>query len=228
MTHAIIHDLRSPFVSLEYLLRYMKGTHTSDEDQMLLDNGLKEARKGQAFVSQLLEDQSARLSKQHQPDAFAIRDLIEELETHFTHQLKSKQIMLHTSFGSAEVRINRETVYRIFDNLISNAIKFSPEHKRVWLSGDVVDSKLKLTVKDEGPGFSDADRQKLFVPFEKLSAQTTAGESSHGVGLSTVHMLVKQLGGTIELNSAAGEGATFTVTIPVASVKSELSSALVG
>jgi signal transduction histidine kinase len=78
-----------------------------------------------------------------------------------------------------------------------------------------VGDAIKIIIKDEGPGFSDADKQLMFQKFKKLSARPTGGESSNGLGLAIVKTLVDRLNGTISLESRAkGAGAEFTVTLP--------------
>jgi signal transduction histidine kinase len=74
---------------------------------------------------------------------------------------------------------------------------------------------LKLTIKDEGQGFSEKDKQQLFQKFRKLSARPTAGETSNGLGLAIVKTLVDRLNGTIELISERNKGSQFIVTLPL-------------
>ena len=77
------------------------------------------------------------------------------------------------------------------------------------------DRILKIEIKDEGPGFTEEDRKKLFKQFSKLSARPTAGEHSSGLGLSIVKKLVDSLHGTIECESEINNGASMIVKIPV-------------
>jgi signal transduction histidine kinase len=106
---------------------------------------------------------------------------------------------------------------RILDNLVTNAIKFSPAGSQVRLGSEHVDQHLVVTVEDQGPGFSDEDRRFLFQKFRKLSARPTAGESSNGLGLAIIKILVDRLQGSIELKSQPGKGSTFIVTLPAKS-----------
>jgi len=215
MTNSIIHDLRSPFVSLEYLLKYFREhASLSSNDRMLLNIGLNETKKGQAFVSQLLNN---KLSQGNLKEAspYDLNDLARELELHFRQQAKAKHISLDIQASNAQVQISRQRLFRVLDNLISNALKFSEERSTIWVSLSIEQSSLVMMVRDQGPGFTEEDKQKVFKTFERLSATATGGEASHGVGLLSVKLLVDQLGGSINLKSAPGEGAEFTVTIPL-------------
>jgi len=100
-------------------------------------------------------------------------------------------------------------------NLISNAIKFSPENKNIEVILDRTKDVARLSIKDQGPGFSDKDKQNLYKRFSRLSAQPTAGESSSGLGLYIVKKIISQLGGAITCDSELGHGASFVVTIPL-------------
>ena len=103
---------------------------------------------------------------------------------------------------------------QVADNLISNAIKFSPSGSSVQVSLIDNEQQLGFSVKDEGPGLSESDKSKMFGHFQKLSAQPTGGESSTGLGLSIVKKIVQAHAGTIIVESSLGEGAKFIVQLP--------------
>lgn len=103
-------------------------------------------------------------------------------------------------------------VIRIFENLVSNAIKFSREGATVFITVSEKDSKPYFSVQDEGPGFTDDDQKKLYQPFVKLSAQPTAGESTTGLGLFIVKKMASRIGATVRCETEAGKGSVFTVT----------------
>src|ERR1700691_5356040 len=76
---------------------------------------------------------------------------------------------------------------------------------------------ILVSVRDEGPGISEADQKKLFQKFTRLSARPTGGESSTGLGLAIVKRLAEAMSGTIRCHSASGAGSTFTLRLPVCS-----------
>jgi signal transduction histidine kinase len=101
------------------------------------------------------------------------------------------------------------------DNLVSNAIKYTPLGGRMELSMSVDDRGIAIRVKDEGPGLSQEDLSRLFGRFQRLSARPTGGESSTGLGLSIVKRIVELHGGTVGAESAGpGQGATFIIRLP--------------
>jgi signal transduction histidine kinase/DNA-binding response OmpR family regulator len=102
------------------------------------------------------------------------------------------------------------------DNLVSNAIKYSPAGGNIELCMTADKESAVIRVRDEGAGLSQEDMSRLFGRFQRLSAKPTGGESSTGLGLSIVKRIVELHGGTIEAESpGAGRGATFIIRLPV-------------
>src|ERR1700688_528333 len=105
------------------------------------------------------------------------------------------------------------------DNLISNAIKYSPIGGKITVVVTHEGNKTIIRVADEGAGLSPEDLGRLFGRFQRLSAKPTAGESSTGLGLSIVKRIVDMHGGEVTANSAGpGHGSTFTVILPATEI----------
>lgn len=109
---------------------------------------------------------------------------------------------------------DRDLVLQIFDNILSNAIKFSPIDKSIEIRIGNEGDFTSIVVKDNGPGISDEDQLKLFKKFAKLSARPTGGENSTGLGLSIAKKITEILGGDILVSSKLGEGAEFKIILP--------------
>jgi ligand-binding sensor domain-containing protein/signal transduction histidine kinase len=135
------------------------------------------------------------------------------------------------------VHADKRALRQILDNLISNAIKYSPTDKNIWVlitreesatmsiyaarQGALIQDaesnrRVQIIVKDEGPGLSAEDQQKLFGRFAKLTPRPTAGEHSTGLGLSIVKQLVEAMNGRVWCESVLGQGAAFIVELPEA------------
>jgi signal transduction histidine kinase len=106
-------------------------------------------------------------------------------------------------------------LYQVIANLVTNAIKFSPPGGRVTLTVQRQPSLVTLAVRDDGPGIAVEEMPRLFQPFGRLSPKPTGRETSHGLGLSIAHEIVRLHGGTIKVESQPGEGATFTIELPL-------------
>jgi signal transduction histidine kinase len=100
------------------------------------------------------------------------------------------------------------------DNLVDNAVKYTPVGGAVRVAVARRDPHLCISVSDAGPGLGAADVARMFQPFQRLSAEPTAGESSTGLGLHITREFVAQHGGTVEVDTAPGCGTTFTVLLP--------------
>lgn len=105
-------------------------------------------------------------------------------------------------------------VAQVLDNLISNAIKFSPHGTEVSVTLEEVGDLVMISIKDQGPGVPDKDKLKIFNRFQKLQNKPTAGESSTGLGLAIVKKIVDVHHGTLMLESEPGKGATFSFALP--------------
>lgn len=139
----------------------------------------------------------------------------------------AKSITLHSNLPSeaqtemAEIRVteirvlaDRAYTEQVLDNLVSNAIKYSPHGKSVLVRVKAGNGTVRIEVEDEGPGLNESDKSRLFGTFARLSALPTGGEQSTGLGLSIVKKLVEAMQGSVWCESEAGKGAMFVVELP--------------
>lgn len=133
---------------------------------------------------------------------------------------KKEQALILSANSACEANIDPKRMYEILDNLINNAIKFSPTGESIYVrikaskNGHDNSRKVLMEIEDNGQGFTAEDLSKMFGKFMRLSAQPTAGETSTGLGLSVVKQLVELHGGKVRANSKGqGKGATFVVEI---------------
>jgi signal transduction histidine kinase len=130
---------------------------------------------------------------------------------------KGQSIDIIKSSGPFSFTSDKQYLNRIFDNLMSNAVKFSPLNSTLTIHIDRSEDFFIVEVLDEGPGISIEDQSRLFKKYEVLSAVPTGGESSTGLGLSITKTLVEFLNGKIYYKNMEGNktGATFVVELPV-------------
>ena len=95
---------------------------------------------------------------------------------------------------------------QVLDNLVSNALKFSPPGKHIFVSVRSADHCAECAVRDEGPGFTAEDKARMFRRYGRLSARPTGGEPSTGLGLSIVRKLVQAMNGELACESVPGKG----------------------
>jgi signal transduction histidine kinase len=132
------------------------------------------------------------------------------------HNATQKQIVIEVEPSEeVAVRTDRIAARQILDNLISNAVKYSPLKSSVHVEISREKDCGLVRVRDAGPGISEDDQKKLFLKFSRLSARPTGGESSTGLGLAIAKRLAEALSGGIECQSTPGAGATFILRLPL-------------
>jgi len=135
---------------------------------------------------------------------------------HYRPAAERKSLRLVSeSLSPVVVMADPMALNQVLENLISNAVKFSPHGRSITVSSaQGEDGTAECRIADEGPGFSAADREKMFRRYVRLSARPTGGEPSTGLGLSIVKKLVDAMHGRLTLESNPGEGAVFTISFP--------------
>jgi len=128
---------------------------------------------------------------------------------------KEQSIDIIEPSGPYKITSDKQYLNRIFDNLISNAVKFSPVNSTITIQIKLTDDAFIFEIHDEGPGISLEDQSRLFKKYEVLHAMPTGGESSTGLGLSITKTLVEFLNGKIYYKNKEGIGATFVVELPL-------------
>lgn len=127
---------------------------------------------------------------------------------------KQIQCFLAARADVPSVWTDRVATAAALDNLFSNAVKYSPSGKRVWVEVEPEQDWVVCRVRDEGPGLSPVDQAKLFQPGALLTPRPTAGEPSSGYGLAVAKELIEKVGGEIWCESVVGQGACFSFRLP--------------
>ncbi|MBW3659057.1 MAG: PAS domain S-box protein [Actinobacteria bacterium] len=179
-------------------MRSMIATHAQDLRQMV--DRLLDFTRLQAGRAQLVRERF---------------DLAEELER--VVNVLERQLADHAldvDVPSRELELDREGLRHVVTNLLSNAAKFSPPGSTITLAAAVDDEHLVVRVSDQGRGIPAADHETVFELFRQSTAPYSSARGT-GVGLAIVKRYVELAGGDVTLESAEGEGATFTVTLPL-------------
>jgi signal transduction histidine kinase len=222
MLSIVSHDLKNPISAITGLASVLLDNQGFDErtKEMLYyiaDSG----ERMSALVRDLLD--TAARSSTHIALVLApteLKDITAGVLAHHIHASERKrQRLIFTSHEEVWVNGDVKRLFQVFDNLVSNAVKYSPEGGTIWVSVSKIltqtEKKALWSVRDEGAGFTEEDKTKAFGFFQKLSAEPTGGESSSGVGLAIARQIVDLHGGTIRIESKAGQGATMIVELPL-------------
>jgi signal transduction histidine kinase len=131
-----------------------------------------------------------------------------------TAEHKRIQLICEVEDPVGPARADRIAAATVLDNLLSNALKYSPRDRRVWVRVRAEPGSVVCAVQDEGPGLSVEDQGRLFREGQRLAPVPTGGEPSTGYGLAISRDLVTRMGGTIWCESQPGQGATFSFSLP--------------
>jgi signal transduction histidine kinase len=217
------HDLKNPLNEIMGFAKLIVTKKNASMEQVQEDAReiLKASTHMHQLVSDLLDMQAIEEGSFVLKKAFF--DLAEptaEVVSDHLPVAARKQIALELESAqeAAVVQADHSAVLQVLNNLISNAIKYSPPGRAIFVRVRVEGADAVAEVQDQGPGISPEDRAHLFKKFARLSARPTAGESSTGLGLSIVKRLMDLMGGTVVCHSAPGQGATFVVRFPSVSL----------
>jgi two-component system sensor histidine kinase/response regulator len=153
-----------------------------------------------------------------QPVPLNLSDAAAAIVRQYQEAARRKQLDIQTEFPEhgAAVFADPSALDQVLDNLLSNALKFSPPRRHIRVSVRAGLACAECRIQDEGPGFTEEDTTRMFRRYGRLSARPTGGEPSTGLGLSIVRKLVRAMRGDLICESVAGQGAAFIVRLPVA------------
>ena len=214
---AVSHELRTPLTSiLGYLELLEENPDRSADDAEYLAIVQRNAERLMRLVGDLLlvaevEDRVLALEL----DDVDLRDLARECVLAAMPAADKKQIDLELHVASPE-RLHADPVRlaQIMDNLVSNAIKFTPEGGRVTITTGSRDRQVVFEVADSGIGISSADQAQLYDRFFRTRDAAVRATPGTGLGLTITKAIVDAHGGSIEVRSTVGVGTTFTVVLP--------------
>lgn len=146
-----------------------------------------------------------------------IASLIGDVRMSLFSSASNKKIVIELKADPSlgNVRADRTKLRQILYNLMSNAIKFTPEKGKVTVSASKKEGMLEINVSDNGIGLSKKDYEKIFMPFTQADSSTARGYGGAGLGLYIVKNFIDLHGGKIWVDSEAGKGSTFTFTLPI-------------
>jgi signal transduction histidine kinase len=216
----VAHDLKSPLNQISGMLEIIKLTNREQpaEQQEFTAAIEKSTNRLKKMVSKILDVnaiESKTLNIKLEP--VNITELLNDIVSRFTIMAENKSIIILMQFESNIPVIHTDAGYvsEVLENLMSNAVKYSPLEKQITIKLSKRASFVRIEFIDQGQGIGPADMKKLFGKFHKLTARPTAGEDSTGLGLSIVKKYVQALNGSVWCESEEGKGANFIVELPV-------------
>lgn len=215
-TADIAHELNTPIHIIRgYLEGILDGIYQPDTE--IINSLLDETQ----LLSRLVEDlrtlslADAGALPLH-PETINLSEILKDLQVTFLPQMESASVALEiTAPDTLAITADPSYLYRILNNLLSNALRHTPAGGRIQVTANHVDNGTVISVTDTGEGIRPEDLPFIFDRFwQKEKSRNHADGSGHGLGLSIVQQLVQAHAGNINVTSIAGEGATFTIFLP--------------
>jgi signal transduction histidine kinase len=215
------HDLRNPLSSIRGLAELMDenaiGSLTAEQREIVQTiHGASQSML--QLVNELLDVatiEAGHLKLAKEPTS--VMEIVERSVylSNIEAAKKNTHIEMVKANGDPVVDVDRNKIRQVVDNLISNAVKYSPRGSVITVMIHASQSFAGFSVRDNGPGIPESERHKLFKDYGRLSAMPTDGEKSTGLGLAICRKIVEAHNGTIGVDNIPGRGCEFVVTLPI-------------
>lgn len=210
------HDLKNPLQAIMGFSELISLKKECPESIKKSSKLILETSKGMldtinnTLNSAVIKGGEVKLSNEEKIDVCQLSRQVVGIYSEFAK--RKSQLIVTRYWNDCYMTGDKERIKIVLENLISNAIKYSPLNKNVVFTVEKRDENIIISVKDEGPGFTAEDKKKLFTKFQRLSSKPTGGESSTGIGLSITKKIVEMHNGKIWLESREENGSTFFVS----------------
>ncbi len=217
----ITHDLRTPLTSLHGYLETLllkEGKLTPQEQRDFLTIAIKRSNQLGKLVSSLFE-----LAKLDSPDvqvrleSFSLAELVQDIMQKFHLAVEKKKIKLQQNFPEhlPLTFANIGLIERVFENLIENAARYTPENGSITVSAGFESGRVKVQVSDSGSGIRPEDIPYLFDRSHRMGRSRADSAGGLGLGLVITRRILELHGSDIKVDSVVDAGTTFTFTLPV-------------
>lgn len=212
----LAHDLRTPINQVQGLAQMLlmeNATLPSDQKEAI-NKIIDSSVRLNTMIGKILDVDAIESNRVNlQLEEIDLNALTKRIVSGFDKTASRKEIKLNFSPSLSPVSVKGDMVYmtEIIENLLSNAIKFSQRKKNVLIEVNASELHALLRIRDEGPGLTEDDKQKIFQKFQRLSAQPTEGERSTGLGLSIVKKYTELMNGRIWYETEPGVGTSFNL-----------------
>ena len=213
------HELKTPLTSLSAIIQ-VAGAKLKNSDDAFMAGAMEKAylqvKRMRSMISGFLN--IARFESGNmlvEKDVFDIGELIQEVIEEVNITSNNHNILVE-GCGSININADREKINSVLSNLISNAIKYSPQGKTVSIICEQQQEVLLISVEDQGIGIKFEHQAKVFDRYYRVEAEDTQHISGFGIGLYLSAEIVKRHGGNIWVESEPGKGSKFRFTLPLA------------
>lgn len=213
----VSHELKTPLTSLKAYVQLLGSKARQNKDEAAVNSLSKaegQVNKMNNMIRSFLDLSRLEAGKINlEKQVFPLDELIEEIIEEVTLTDKSHNISI-SECTSIEVDADREKIGQVINNLIGNAIKYSPQGKIVEIRCLLIDQRVQVSVRDEGLGIPKEDLAMLFDRFYRVESRKLKTISGFGIGLYLSSEIIKRHNGQIWVESEEGKGSTFYFSLP--------------
>ncbi|OGL43252.1 MAG: hypothetical protein A2149_06640 [Candidatus Schekmanbacteria bacterium RBG_16_38_11] len=217
---SVSHELRTPLTSIKSKVEMLLDEEVNDKDtQIEFYNGIiEEVDRLSNLIENLLNISKIELgSASVNKSSVRIKKLLEDSFLMIEPLANKKGVTLHKDIPdrlSASVELDKQMIQMAINNLVGNAIKYTPKGGEIYLEGEEKEKEVIIHVKDTGIGIPEEDQPHVFEKFFRSNQKEVRENPGNGLGLSVVKQIVMLHGGEIKLESKVGQGTHFTLTLP--------------
>ncbi|TCC97349.1 PAS domain-containing sensor histidine kinase [Pedobacter psychroterrae] len=214
----VSHELKTPLTSLKAYLQVLQAKANADDTftNSALNQSVKQIRKMTTMINSFLNVSRLEAGKIHMnKQSFDMSLLIKEIEEE-TEVMNASHHIMFEEMETVFVNADRDKIGQVISNLISNAMKYSNVGTTIRIACIKMDNTIQLSVKDEGIGVAEKDREQLFDRYYRVESNTLV--SGFGIGLYLSAEIIDHHQGKIWVESDFGKGSVFYFTLPLVDV----------
>ncbi|HLY17501.1 MAG TPA: CHASE2 domain-containing protein [Bryobacteraceae bacterium] len=216
--HFVTHEMRTPLTAIQGSSELM-GRYTLPEEkrQQIVELINAESKRLGRMIEMFLSVERLSAGEvELKKESFSAAGLMAACVQRALPLADRKQIRILTEAAPEDTLLtgDRELMEYAFYNLLTNAIKYSPQRTQVTLAAVRKNAQAHISVEDQGIGMDKKEVKQIFQKFYRTKRAEQSGEAGTGIGLSIVEQIVAQHGGTIEVLSRPGQGSRFTMVLP--------------
>ncbi len=215
----VSHELRTPLTSIKGFIETLKdgAIDDSQNNRRFLDIIETHAERLNNLINDLLE--LSKIESKEMKTEFQtlnLKNLVEKTVFNFKEALKQKDIIAAIDFPTdfPQVKVDAQKIEQVFNNLVGNAIKFTPENGKIKIKGFDKQEMVQIEVSDTGIGISQEHLSRLFERFYRVDKARSRELGGTGLGLSIVKHIIQVHGGTVGVESKVGKGSRFFFILP--------------
>ncbi|WP_270179903.1 sensor histidine kinase [Alkalihalobacillus sp. CinArs1] len=213
----VSHEIQSPLTSIQGFARALK------------DDVVKDEKEGKEYLS-IIEHESMRLSSlsqnllklatldsEHPPfesSAYYLDEQLRRVVASLEPQWSEKHQTIQLDTVDYKIQADEDQLKQVWINLITNAIRYTPEEKKITVAMQEREDAIVVSISDEGVGISPEEQVRVFERFYKVDKSRTRNQGGNGLGLSIARKIIHLHQGSVEIESDIGIGTTFLVTLP--------------